>query len=152
MYEQDISVPPVVHGPVLISFADLHGFEFGSKVRNPYQKLFERRPDDVIANGVAVFDGDFTLPQAAALEYEQHARDLMSKDPEAAFQAAQQAVTLVPNGFDANLVLGDAAAVLGYRSIARAAYTLVLQRMQEMEPSEQERMRPILETKLATVR
>jgi hypothetical protein len=152
MYEQDISVPPVVHGPILISFADLNGFEFGSKVRNPYQKLFERRPDDVIANGVAVFDGDFTLPQAAALEYEQHARDRMLKDPEAAFQAAQQAVALVPNGFDANLVLGDAAAVLGYRSIARAAYTLVMQRMQEMEPSEQERMRPILEAKLAAVR
>jgi hypothetical protein len=27
--EEGITVPPVVHGPVLVSFADLNGFEYG---------------------------------------------------------------------------------------------------------------------------
>ncbi len=31
MYEQDIAVPSIVHGPLLISFADLNGFEFGTR-------------------------------------------------------------------------------------------------------------------------
>jgi hypothetical protein len=55
MYEQDIALPAVVHGPILISFADLNGFEFGTRMRNPFQSLFVRRPDDVIANAIAVF-------------------------------------------------------------------------------------------------
>ena len=151
MYEQDIPVPPVVHGPVLISFADLNGFEFGSKLRNPYQKLFERRPDDVIANGVAVFEGDFTLPEAAALEYEQHSRELLANNPQAALRAARQAVTLVPDGFDANMVLGDAAAATGDITTARSAYSLGLRRVAEMEPSVQKQTRPQIEAKLAAL-
>jgi Dolichyl-phosphate-mannose-protein mannosyltransferase len=152
MYEQDISVPPVVHGPVLISFADLNGFEFGSTLRNPYQKLFERRPDEVIANGVAVFEGDFTLPEAAALEYEQHSRALLANNPQAALRAARQAVALVPDGFDANMVLGDAATAAGDVANARAAYSVGLRRAQEMEPSVQKQVRPKIEAKLAVLR
>jgi hypothetical protein len=152
MYEQDISIPPVIHGPVLISFADLNGFEFGSKLRNPYQKLFERRPDEVIANGVAVFEGDFTLPEAAALEYEQRSRALLANNPQAALRAARQAVALVPDGFDANMVLGDAAAVTGDATTARAAYSTGLRRVPEMEPSVQKQVRPQIEAKLAAVR
>ena len=110
MYEYDIHLPPVVHGPVLISFADLNGFEFGTKVRNPYQHLFERKPDDVIANGVAVYNGDFTLPEADALGYWHRSNDLLQKHPDEALKSARQAVTLVPDGFDANLALGDAEA------------------------------------------
>jgi hypothetical protein len=152
MYEQDISVPPVVHGPILISFADLNGFEFGSKLRNPYQKLFERRPDDVIANGVAVFEGDFTLPEAAALEYEQRSRALLSNNPHGALRAARQAMALVPDGFDANMVLGDAAAATGDLATARAAYSTGLRRVLEMEPSVQKEVRPTIEAKLAALR
>jgi hypothetical protein len=152
MYEQDISVPPVVHGPILISFADLNGFEFGSKLRNPYQKLFERRPDDVIANGVAVFEGDFTLPAAAALEYEQRSRALLAYNPQAALRAARQAVALVPDGFDAIMVLGDAAAATGDVATARAAYGAGLRRVSEMEPSVQKEVRPMIQAKLASLR
>lgn len=152
MYEQDIQVPPVVHGPVLISYADLNGFEFGSKLRNPYQKLFERRPDDVIANGVAVFEGDFTLPEAAALEYEQRARSLLEKNPQASLRLARQALALVPDGFDANMALGDAAAATGDIATARAAYTAGLRRVPEMEPSVQREVRPLIEAKLVALR
>jgi hypothetical protein len=152
MYEQDIDVPPIVHGPVLISFSDLNGFEFGSKLRNPYQKLFQRQPDDVIANEVAVFQGDFSLPEAAALEYEQRSRGLLANNSQAALRAARQAVTLVPDGFDANMVLGDAAAATGDIATARAAYSNGLRRVPEMEPSVQKQVRPRIEAKLASLR
>ncbi|HEX4019554.1 MAG TPA: glycosyltransferase family 39 protein [Acidobacteriaceae bacterium] len=149
--EMDIFLPPVVHGPILISFADLNGFEFGSKVRNPYQMLFERKPDAVIANGIAVFNGDFHLPDAAAMQYEWQARDLLRKNPQASLSAAQQAVALVPDGFDANLALGDAFAALGNPAAARAAYQVASNRIPEMEPTSQKQWRPILEKRLATV-
>lgn len=151
MGEGDILLPPVVHGPLLISFADLNGFEFGTKVRNPYQKLFERKPDAVIANGVAVFNGDFSLPEAAALAYEQQAADALKKNPHAALIAAWQAVTLVPDGFDANLVLGDALAALGDRAAAQSAYTAAMRRVGDMEPSSQKQWRPVVAKKLAGV-
>jgi hypothetical protein len=70
---------------------------------------------------VAVFEGDFTLPEAAALEYEQRARSLLEKNPQASLRAARQAIALVPDGFDANMVLGDAAAASGDITTARAA-------------------------------
>jgi hypothetical protein len=150
-FEGDIHVPPVVHGPLLISYGDLNGFEFGSKLQNPYQKLFERQPDDVIANGVAVFYGDFALPEAAAIEYEQRSRTLLKKDPKAALTEAQGAVTLVPNGFEANLVLGDAAAALKDWTTAQAAYSIALTHIAEMEPTAQQQWRPILEKKIAAL-
>ncbi len=151
MYEGDILLPPVVHGPLLISFADLNGFEFGTKVRNPYQKLFERKPDAVIANDVAVFNGNFSLPEAAALAYEQQAEDVLKKNPQAALIAARQAVALVPNGFDANLRLGDAYAALQNQAAARAAYAIAMRRVADMEPSAQEHWRPDVARKQAAV-
>ncbi len=137
---------------MLISYGDLNGFEFGTKVRNPYQRLFERKPDDVIANGVAVFYGDFALPEAAALEYVQQTQaNLTKKDPQAALSAAQSAVALVPDGFDANVSLGDAFEATGNYAAARGAYSVAMRRIQDMEPSAQEHWRPILEAKVAKV-
>ena len=149
MYEEDIALPAVVHGPVLISFADLNGFEFGTKVRNPYQSLFERRPDDVIANGVAVFYGDFALPAAAALADEEQARVKLKGDPRASVEAARRAVALAPRGFDANVALGDALAATGDAAGATAAYAVAGSRVAEMEPTAEEHWRPILERKRA---
>jgi hypothetical protein len=148
MYEGDIVVPPVVHGPILVSFGTLNGFEFGTKLRNPYQSLFERAPDDVIANSIAVFNGDFVLPEAAAIEFEQQTRRNLKKNPQAALSAAQSAVALVPNGFDANVALGDALLATGDQSAAHTAYSVAMSRLPEMEPSAQEHWRPILEKKL----
>ncbi|WP_158752386.1 glycosyltransferase family 39 protein [Acidobacterium sp. S8] len=148
MYEYDIALPPVVHGPVLISLADLNGFEFGTKVRNPYQALFECKPDDVIANGVAVFYGDFALPDAAALGYEQQTHSQMKDNPQAALAAAQQAVALVPEGFDANIALGDVFTATGDKASAHAAYAVAMRRVPEMEPTSQKHWKPILEKKM----
>jgi tetratricopeptide (TPR) repeat protein len=151
MYEQDIDVPPVVHGPVLISFGDLNGFEFGTKVRNPYQRLFEREPDAVIADSVAVFYGDFSLPEAASLRYILQAQNSLGKHPDAALAAARKAVALVPNGFDANLELGDALVATGDKAGAAKAYRVALGRVPEMEPTSQKESRPEVEKKLASV-
>jgi hypothetical protein len=148
MYEYDITLPPVVHGPVLVSYADLNGFEFGSKVRNPYQALFERKPDDVIANGVAVFYGDFALPDAAALQYHFRASSRLGKDPKGALELAMKAVDISPRNYDANLVLGDALHANGDDAGARQAYLVAQSRIAEMEPSLQEQERPEVEKKL----
>jgi Dolichyl-phosphate-mannose-protein mannosyltransferase len=152
MEEVDLHIPPVVHGPVLISFGDLNGYEFGTKLRNPYQRLFEREPDDVIANGITVFNGDFALPDASALEYVQRARvSLKNSDPGAALAAAQQAVALAPGSFDANVVLGDAFAAKGDWPVAKAAYDVAMLRVAEMEPTAREHWGPIIGKKIEAV-
>lgn len=148
MYEQDIEVPPVVHGPVLISFADLNGFEFGTKERNPYQTLLERQPDDVIANGIAVFNGDFHLPRAAALMYVMQADRLRKQKPDDSLVAAQQAVSIDPEGFDANVALADTLFKLNRRQEAAMYYRKALARVDLMEPSVQQKRRPEIEKKL----
>jgi Dolichyl-phosphate-mannose-protein mannosyltransferase len=53
-----IDLPPVVHGPILISLGDLNGWEYGSRERNIYRDFVDRKPDELIANGVAVYYGD----------------------------------------------------------------------------------------------
>lgn len=148
-YAMNIDLPSVIHGPVLVSFPDLNGFEFATKVRNPYQSLLLRKPDDVIINSTAVFYGDFSLPDAAALAYTRRSEISLKQDPQTALREAQGAVALVPNGFDANLALGDAYAANGNRDAARDAYSIALKRVSEMEPTAQEQYRPKVEKKLA---
>lgn len=151
MGEGDIDVPPVVHGPVLISYGTLSGYEFGTKMESPYRQLSERKPDDVIADAVAVYNGDFTFAEASALEYVQRSRSSLTKNPEAALRAAQQAVAVAPEGFDANVALGDALAATGDHAAAQVAYSTAIRRVAEMEPTAQEQWRPTLEKKLASV-
>ena len=153
MYEQDIALPEVVHGPLLISFADLNGFEFGTKVRNPYQQLFERQPDDIIANGVAVFYGDFKLPEAAALQFIQKSRSLLLKKPQQAMQMAQKALTIAPADFDANVALGDALLACGGRNNAAdavTAYRRAAKETEKMELTAKRKWTPVLEKRLAS--
>jgi len=141
VWAQDITVPPTLaatpQNPILISYGDLNGFEFGSKVRNPYQPLFERKPDDVIINSIAVFYGDVALPDAAALQYVHRAGQSLAKDPQASLTLAKLAVTASPYGFDANLTLADAALATGDLATARSALSTVHRRLSEMEPSAQ---------------
>jgi hypothetical protein len=148
-YEQEIEVPRVVHGPILVSFGDLYGYEFGTWVRNPYQALARRKPDAVIADAIAVYYGDYELPQASALEYVTRSRGLLHKDPQKALAAAQTAVSLVPDGFDENLALGGALAATGDPNRARAALLTAQRRIPEMEPTAQEVWRPTLEKRIA---
>ena len=150
--EMAIPLPAVVHGPVLISFADLNGFELGTKVRNPYQALFLRPPDAVIANGIAVFNGDFRLPEAAALQYEERSRELLTSDPQRAVEEARQGLLLALRSFDGSLALGDGLAASGQKEAAALAYARARDRIAEMEPSAQREWDPILAAKVAGLR
>jgi hypothetical protein len=148
-YNQEIEVPPIVKGPILISYGDLGGYEFGTWVRNPYESFNRRKPDAVIMNSIAVFYGDYAIPDATAMAYIRRANRGLKKDPPAALNAARTAVSLVPNGFDANRALGDALAANGDFEGAKAAYRVVMGRLPEMEPSAQQKWRPILERRMA---
>jgi hypothetical protein len=148
-YIQEIQVPPVVKGPILISYGDLGGYEFGTWVRNPYEMFNRRKPDAVIMDSIAVYYGDFAIPDAQAMAYTRRATRSLRADPAAALSAARTAVSLVPNGFDANRALGDALAANGDWAGAKAAYEVVMSRLPEMEPSSQQRWRPILERRMA---
>lgn len=132
--EEDLSVPAVVHGPILVSYPDLNGFEFGTKVRNPYESLFERKPDDVIANAVAVYYGDFALPEASAMQYVKHGLQLLNQHPEEALTEARQAVSAAPQGFSSNWLLGDALVANGDPDSALAAFQVAMRYVPQMEP------------------
>jgi len=53
-----IDLPPVVHGPVLISLGDLNGWEYGSRERNICRDFVAHKPGELIANGIAVYYSD----------------------------------------------------------------------------------------------
>jgi hypothetical protein len=58
-------------------------------------------------------------------------------------------VEIMPDGFDANVALGDAAAAAGDKLAAKAAYEVAMRGVAKMEPTAQAHWRPILEGKLA---
>jgi hypothetical protein len=96
-----------------------------------------------------VFYGDYAIPDATAMAYIRRATRAMKSDPAAALSAARTAVSLVPNGFDANRALGDALAANNDLEGAKSAYRVVMGRLPEMEPSAQQRWRPMLERRMA---
>jgi hypothetical protein len=153
LYEMDIDVPAQIHGPILVSFADLNGFEFGSKVRNPYQSFFERQPDDVIANGIAVYNGDFSVPRLAAITLAKKAQTLRDKnDPTASLHQAQLALEIDPSNFDGQIVAADDLHALNRDAEAREHYNLALALESTMEPTSQKQWLPIIQHKLAQLK
>jgi 4-amino-4-deoxy-L-arabinose transferase-like glycosyltransferase len=136
--EMEIYVPLTIHGPVLISYADLNGFEFGTKVRNPYQSFFERQPDAVIANGIAVFNGDFTVPQVASLLPVWKSQTLLMKNnPTDALKEALAALAIDPRNFDGQIAAGEALYELNRDAEAREHYARAMDLVKTMEPSSQ---------------
>jgi hypothetical protein len=146
--DQSIPAPPVVRGPVLVSIGDLTGYEFGTSLRNPYRELAKRKPDDMIAHGVAVYYGDIALPEAAAVSLIRRANRLTRANPKAALEAAREAVAVAPQGFDALRALGAALAANGDRDGARAAFESALRLTAAMEPDSMEYWRKELATHL----
>jgi hypothetical protein len=116
----ETAVPPVIHGPVFISYGDLNGFEFGESYHNPYQSFMARKPDAVIRNGIAVYNGTYAVPLASALLYVQRAENLLKTDPLAALQNAEQAENIDPAGYDPAIAMADALAASGQKTEAQA--------------------------------
>jgi tetratricopeptide (TPR) repeat protein len=135
----DIEVPPVVHGPVFISYLDLDGYEFGSAKRNPYQQFVALEPDAVIQDGVAVYNGDYSIPMARAMKYVSNAWRLRgSKDLAGALQSAETAVSADPQFINAQNVLGRVLQDQGRNAEAASHYNQALAIARTMEPSAQE--------------
>ena len=135
----DIEVPPVVHGPVFISYGDLYGYEFGSAKRNPYQQFVALEPDAVIQDGVAVYNGDYSIPMARAIKYVNDAGRLREhKDLTGALKNAETAVSIDPEFIGAQRVLGRILQDQGRNAEAAIHYNQALAIARSMEPSAQE--------------
>ncbi len=146
----NIDIAPTVSGTLLVSQGDLNGFEFGTRVRNPYQPLVGRTPDAVIDDGVFVFRGTFYLPDAAAIAPTQRAtRALKAGDASTAMAEAQKALAFSPGNFDALLLLAQALKAEHKPAEAAQALHTALRRVDEMEPSAQALWRPQLAQQVA---
>ena len=133
--EKFYDVPAEIDGPVLISGADLSGFEYGPAELNPYAQFQQLKPTAVIQNGVYVFEGHFAVPMAAAVGYIQKANEsLQAKRLDDALAEAQTAVTLAPASVKANVTLGDVLRAMGREDEARQAYERALQLAQTIAP------------------
>jgi tetratricopeptide (TPR) repeat protein len=134
----DIEVPPVVHRPVFISYLDSDGFEFGSAKRNPYQQFVALEPDAVIQDGVAVYNGDYSIPMARAMKYVNDAWQLRgSKDFAGALQNAETAVSIDPQFINAQNALGRMLQDQGRNAEAASHYNQALVIARTMELSAQ---------------
>jgi len=143
-------VPVTISGPVFLSAADLYGFEFGSKVLNPWQGFVGLQPVARIQDGVLVYEGTFPVPLASSLSFVQESgARLKAKDVASAVDAAQQAVAIAPDGFEPLVALGDALAAAGRGAEAKAAYGRALDVAKTMEPEAQVVWRPVVEKKIS---
>ena len=137
--DMELEVPPVVHGPVFISYSDLNSYEFGSEKLNPYLDFIARKPDAVIQYGVVVYNGDFSIPMAQAISHVHKAWRLRrSKDLAGALQEAETAVSIDPQFINAQRVLGRMLQDQGRNAEAVSHYNLALAIARTMDPSAQE--------------
>jgi hypothetical protein len=145
-----IDTPSVISGTVLISAGDLNGFEFGSRVLNPYESFRSLQPNDLIQNGVLVYNGTYSIPLASALPYIDRSTDALKAHniPEAVSQA-RQAQQIAPGDVQPQIALGDALAAAGHADEARAAYLSAVPKIDSMEPASRTMWHDILTAKLA---
>lgn len=150
--DEIVEVPPVIHGPVLISAGDLNGFELGSRVLNPYESFRSIKPTAFISDGVFVFDGAFSIPLASAFApIERSAAALKAHNLDAAITEAQTAVQLAPNALQSQLALGDALAAQHRTPEARQAYQSAAAIIETMEPDARTEWRETLKHKTAAL-
>ena len=133
--EKFFDVPAEIDGPVLISGADLSGFEYGPAELNPYAQFQALKPTAVIQHGVFVYDGHFAIPMAAAVGHVQKAQEyLQAKQLEPALQEAQQATALAPTSVKAWVTVGDVQKAMGEMDAAQSSYHKALQLAETVAP------------------
>jgi hypothetical protein len=142
-------VPPAIDGVVLMSAGVLSGFEFGPGALNPYEQFKERKPVDLIDNGVFVYEGHFEIPLAAALSHVQKAGVLMrAKDMAGALAEAQMAEGLAPESAAVNAMMGQALDANGRAAEAGPYYEKALTIAKTVEPRFQSALIARLEKRL----
>jgi len=148
----DTDVPPVIHGPVLISAGDWTWYEMGSSAPNPYRQFQHLEPVANIQDGVLVYEGEFHVPLASALGHIQRSSALLEQKKAAeAVTEAQTAVALAPDAVQAHMALGDALAILADKDGASAAYRKALNAASAMEPGARESWSARIRQKMQTV-
>lgn len=130
-----LDVPAVIEGPVFISAGDLNGFEFGSRVLNPYESFRNVPPRAFLQNGIFVFDGSFSVPLAAAFSHVQRSKELLKKkDVDGALREAVIAEQISPGAVEPEIALGKANAAAAKPVEAQAAYARARLTINSMEP------------------
>ena len=142
--------PPVIEGPVFFSHLSLTFYESGSSLLSPYREFMKRKPNDVIEDGVFVYNGTFAVPYATAFDRAIQSGDLLQQhQPEQALAVAQSGVSLAPDSMQALMALGDAQKALQKNSDARATFDKALAIAHRMEPTAQEVWIPRVQEKLS---
>jgi Dolichyl-phosphate-mannose-protein mannosyltransferase len=143
--------PQQIDGTVLVSAGVLSGYELGPGEMNPYEQFQKLRPIAEIQDGVFVFDGDFNIPLAAALNHVGKVWHLAaSGDLNGAVTEARTAVAIAPNSIRAQEILGDMLIATNHPKEARQAYTRALTLTSSLPPEYQQYWDDILHKDLAT--
>jgi 4-amino-4-deoxy-L-arabinose transferase-like glycosyltransferase len=151
--EKFYDTPEVIDGVVLISAANLSGFEFGPGELNPYEQFKFAKPTGAIQNGIYVFEGRFEIPLAASIGRRQRAQDLLALGKlDEALNEAQSAVRLAPSAVASKAVLGDVLSALNRKSEARNAYEQALHSARTIHPEFQVGWISRLQRKLAELK
>jgi hypothetical protein len=131
-------VPPVIHGTVLLSAAEVQGGLWPSAEMNPYRRFQAMKPDEEIDYGVLVYRGDIHVEEADGLSRAGLSEEkLEAHQPQEALALAEEAVRLLPGHLYAEWSLGDAAAALGKKDEARAAYNAAIAATKQLDPERQ---------------
>ena len=147
---EELDVPPVIDGPVLISVGTLSGYEFDSADLNPYRQFTSLQPVAMIQDGVLVFDGRFQVARACALSHTQKSGNRMRAGQlDQALAEAQAGVAADPDFFGAQVTLGDVLMRLGRDGEARAAWQTALALAGKLEPAVRESRVRRIERRLA---
>jgi len=131
-------VPPVIHGSVLLSAAEVEGGLWPSTGMNPYRGFLKLKPDEEIDYGVLVYRGDVHMESVGGLSRAFLAWDqLDAKKPQEALALAEEAVKLAPDQLYPQWALGDAAAAAGKKDEARAAFNAAIVAAGGLDPQRQ---------------
>ena len=60
-------MPPIIHGSVLLSAAEVDGSLWPSREMNPYRGFRRMKPDEEIDYGVLVYRGDIHMEETGGL-------------------------------------------------------------------------------------
>lgn len=117
---------PNVSGTVLISDGVVAGADIPGN-RNPYAQFGSIRSAAVIDRGVYVYNGQFDLGAAAALEHVQAAKEFATRhDPSNPMHEARIGERLDPNNPEVHAILGDALAAIGDVTAPQVEYSEAL--------------------------
>jgi 4-amino-4-deoxy-L-arabinose transferase-like glycosyltransferase len=128
-------VPARIEGTVLISGSEADGDYWGPGDLNPYEQFLHRRPDDLIANGILVFHGQFDVPLLSALAHSGQARQFAGLQKwNRALTEAHIALSLAPRSAEAHAVFGNILLAMGRTEDARLSFQDALSLAQTDHP------------------